>query len=97
MRTVSIKGKEYPCHITMGAMLRFQRETGRDISEMQAGATDIVIFIWCCTAAACNAEGIEFGLSLYDFADSLSADILKEFSEGMAENGQKKIVKGAKG
>lgn len=98
MKKLTIKGKEYPCHITMGAMLRFQRETGRDISEMKSGdAADLIVFIWCCTASACNSEGVEFGLSLYDFADALSPETLKEFSGGMGpdESEQKKTATGA--
>ena len=100
MKHIVINGTEYPCHITMGAMLRFSRETGRDVSEMKAGdASDLIVFLWCCTASACNAEGVGFSLSLYDFADALSPETLKAFSEGMAaaEDGQKKTVKEAKG
>jgi hypothetical protein len=32
---IKIAGKEYPCYQTMGAMLRFYRLTGREISEVQ--------------------------------------------------------------
>ena len=35
--TISIDGKEYPCRPTMGAMLRFKEQTGKDISEISGG------------------------------------------------------------
>ena len=28
---IIIGGKEYPCRVTMGALLRFKRETGHDV------------------------------------------------------------------
>lgn len=95
--TVKVNGKEYPCKIRMGAMLRFKRATGRDISEMSATDTsDLITFLWCCVASACNADGVEFGLSLEDFADGLDYDSLTGFYESNTENeadGQKKSQK----
>lgn len=31
MKKIKIKGQEYPCRVTMGAMVRFKRESGKDI------------------------------------------------------------------
>lgn len=92
--TVTVNGKKFPCKIRMGAMLRFKRATGRDISEMSATDTsDLITFLWCCVASACNAEKVEFGLSLEDFADGLDYDNLTGFYEtntDEASDGQKK-------
>ena len=77
---VKVNGKEYPCRVRMGAMLRFKRETGRDVSEMSSTETsDLIVFLWCCVASACNAEGVEFGLSLEDFADGLDEESFNVF------------------
>ena len=46
---IMINGKAYPCRQTMGAMLRFKRETGRDATQMDGGSiNDICTFLWCC-------------------------------------------------
>lgn len=76
---VQVKGKSYPCRLTMGAMLRFKELTGREVSDIASdGLTDMVKFIFCCTVSACKADGVELGMSLEDFADSIdSADMIR--------------------
>ena len=84
MKRITINGKEYPCRVTMGAMLRFKGETGRDVSQLNATeVADLVTLLWCCIASASKAEGVEFGLELMDFADMLAPDTLKEFYDSM--------------
>lgn len=96
MKTITFKGAELPCRVTMGAMVRFKRESGKDVSEMtQNDVADLVLFLWCCVASACNADGIDFDVSFDRFADSLEPEALAAFCEGMnEENGQKKTGKG---
>ncbi len=77
MKTIEIKGKQYPCRVTMGAMLRFKRETGRDVSQVDSSdVSDLVTLLWCCIASASKADGVEFGMSLMDFADSIATETL---------------------
>lgn len=46
MKKITIKGKEYPCRITMGAMVRFKRESGKDVSEIsKSDVSDLVLFL----------------------------------------------------
>ncbi len=60
MRTINVGGRELPCRVTMGAMLRFKRETGRDVSGMSSDdVSDLVTFMWCCVVSACRADGVE--------------------------------------
>lgn len=81
---ITINGNEYPCRITMGAMLRFKRETGRDVSQMaDDDVADMVTFLWCCIASACHADGVPFDIALMDFADMLGPDSIREFYDGM--------------
>lgn len=91
---ITVNGREYPCKIRMGALLRFKRATGRDVSEMRSSdTTDLITFLWCCVASACNADKVPFDLSLDDFADGLDYDSLTGFYESNAEedaDGQKK-------
>lgn len=70
---IVIKGQEYPCRVTLGAMRRFKKMTGNDISALKGDDIDgLITFMYCCTASACNADGVEFNLSIDDFADNLS-------------------------
>lgn len=96
MNKIEIDGKQYPCRITMGAMLRFKRETGKDASQMdQSDIGDLVTFVWCCIASASKADGVEFGMELMDFADRLDPEALTGFVNEMAKAGgdpEKKTV-----
>lgn len=86
MMTIKINGKEYPCRVTMGAMLRFKRETGRDVNQIGEGdVSDLVTFLWCCMASASKADGVEFGMSLMDFADRIAPDTITEFCNSMGQ------------
>lgn len=83
MKKVEIKiGKEvFPCRQTMGAMLRFKQETGREVTEIDATSfTDICTFLWCCIVSASKADGKKFKLSLMDFADSVSPEDMNEWA-----------------
>ena len=88
-KRISIKGKEYPCYMTMGAILRFRRETGYDVKDAKDIA-DQVILLWCVVKAACAAEGVTFDTGLEEFADSLNPESLKLLEEETAEDGAKK-------
>ena len=68
---ILIDGKAYPCRQTMGAMLRFKQETGKEATEMDGGFTDLCTYLWCCIASACSADKIDFDLSLMEFADAI--------------------------
>ena len=84
--------------MTMGAMLRFKRETDRDVSEIGTDVSLMVTFLFCCVASACNADGVAFDLDIdkfaerdfsgdHDkFADGLGMDMLNEFAETMQED-----------
>ena len=103
MKKVEIKiGKEvFPCRQTMGAMLRFKQETGREVTEIDATSfTDICTFLWCCIVSASKADGKKFKLSLMDFADSVSPEDMNEWAAALqgeateedAENADEKKV-----
>lgn len=79
---VAVRGEEYPCRATMGAMLRFKHESGKEVTEINAGSmSDLVLWLWCCVVSACRADGVAFDLSLMDFADQLSPEIMKQWAE----------------
>ena len=87
---INIQGASLPCRVTMGALLRYRRQTGQDVSQMQQDdTTALVTLFWCCVASACNADGVEFTLSLEDFADRLEPGALAAFTAGIAEEQKK--------
>ena len=67
--------------ITMGAMLRFKRMTGKDMEEIGNDVTLVVTFMYCCVTSACNADGVELSMDLDKFADGISLNDLTAFSE----------------
>ena len=72
---ITINGTAYPCSPTMGAMLRFKQETGREITEIDPTSfTDLCTYLWCCVESAAKREGKTFDLSLMEFADNLTPE-----------------------
>lgn len=86
MKTITINGKELPCRITMGAMLRFRNMTGHDVSVMKNDdISELVTFLYCCVASACNADQRPFNYTLEDFADRIDPDVIQEFFKDTGE------------
>ena len=83
--TIEIEGKKYPCRQTMGAMLRFKQETGKDVSEIGNGFSDLCAYLYCCVASASKHDGIAFEYSLMDFADSLTPQDLEMWTDAISE------------
>lgn len=78
---ITINSTAYPCSPTMGAMLRFKQETGREITEIDPTSfTDLCTYLWCCVASAAKREGIPFDLPLMEFADSLTPEDMTEWN-----------------
>lgn len=80
--TIKVYGKEYPCRVLMGAMLRFKRKTGYDVSKMSmSDLSDLITFLWCCVAGSCNADNVPFDMDLEKFADGIDLESLTGFYE----------------
>ena len=80
MKSILINGVEYPCRQTLGGMLRFKRETGKEVTSIKEGdISDIAVLVWCYVKSACNADKVEFPYSLEDFADSIDPETLTKF------------------
>nr|DAK44259.1 MAG TPA: tail assembly chaperone protein [Caudoviricetes sp.] len=94
---ITIDGKQYPTRTSMGAMLRYTRETGNDTLEFQT-LSDTITYLWCCVVSACSAEGVPFDLDLMSFADRLAPEDVTGWTEALeastqtteAEGGAKK-------
>lgn len=79
---ITINGEAYPCYQTMGAMLRFKQETGREVTDINVESfTDLVTYIWCCIVSACKRTGKQFDMSLMDFADAVTPEDMAEWTD----------------
>ena len=77
---VKVNGKAYPCRPTMGAMLRFKKETGKEVTEIRDNAiSELCTYLYCCVASASAADGIDFNLTLEQFTDALAPDDMNEW------------------
>lgn len=84
---VMINSVAYPCRPTMGAMLRFKKETGKEITEItDTSFTDLCTYLYCCVASASAADGVPFNLSLIDFADALNPDDMTAWAAQMQQS-----------
>ena len=76
----------------MGAMVRFKRESGKDIREVNQTDVDLMLmFVWCCVKSACNADEVEFDIAFDRFVDMLEPEDFTEFFGDVQET-QKKTV-----
>ena len=68
---IKVGDKEFPCRVTMGAMVRFKNESGKDVSKLEkTNISELVLFVYCCVKSACNADKVEF-----DAANSFYEDM----------------------
>lgn len=90
---ISVSGKTFPCRVTMGAMIRFKNKAGYDVSQLDTSDIEgLTLFLWCCVAAACSADKVNFEMSFEEFADSLEPSSLNDFYDTMSPTGEKKTV-----
>lgn len=83
---IKINGEAYPCRPTMGAMLRFKEQTGKEITEMDASSfTELCTYLWCCIKSACAREQKQFDLSLIEFADSIDPDDMNAWAAAVQD------------
>ena len=82
---VIIGEKTYPCRITMGACRRFKQISGKEVTELSMDSlSEIAEFLYACTASACNADKVPFGLSVDDFCDALSAEDMESMANALS-------------
>lgn len=84
---ISVGGRELPCRLTMGAMLLFKRQTGKDLNQIQGEDLEAMLtLLWCCVKSACRAEGVESCLDFDDFCDHVTPDDLNRWNAQMADD-----------
>lgn len=82
--TIIIKGKEYPCRMTMGAMLEFYNRTGKEATMISGtDLSAVVVLLFCCLASSCRADQVELPYkNEMDMADHLAPEDLASWQSG---------------
>lgn len=95
--TVEIDGVSYPAHTSLGAMLLFKKETGKEITEVQ-GISDSIIWLWCCVKSASAKTDHPLTMGCQEFADNCTMDILNAWTEAQnsGTDSKKKTPKGSR-
>ena len=87
---INVGDREYPCRVTMGAMVRFKNESGKDVSELEkSNISELVLFVYCCVKSACNADKEPFDYDFETFADLMEPDGVNSFYEDMGREEKK--------
>ena len=83
----------------MGAMRRFKRMSGKDVTEVGNEMDLISDFLYCCVVSACNADGKSFEMDVETFADCVDMNDIQQFLNalnasraGIAEEAKKKTL-----
>ena len=59
--TIEIKGRPYPCYPTAGAMLRFRRMSGKEVTAINPeNMEDLGLYLFCCAKSASKREDVPF-------------------------------------
>ena len=92
---IMIDNKAYPCRQTMGAMLRFKTETGKEVTEINNSLSDMCTYLFCCVVSACKKDGVDFNMNLMEFADSITPDDLDMWTQAVNGTADKVPDEGA--
>ena len=88
---ISVGGRELPCRLTMGAMLLFKRQTGKDLNQIQSEDLEAMLtLLWCCVKSACRAEGVEFNVDFEMFCDMITPEEMALWNKAMETEQDKK-------
>jgi len=90
-KVITLAGKEYPCRLTIGAMVAYKNETGEDFTRFNGENVERlgqIVFFAC--RSACHADGTEFPFKqadeILDFLDiEQVTDVLGMNTAGMAD------------
>ena len=91
---IKVGDKEFPCRLTMGAMLQFKRTVGKDVSQMDwKDMEELLMLMWCCVSSASRADSIEFPIDFPMFCDLVSPADIAKWNSTIAEANEKKSEK----
>ena len=94
---IKVGDKEFPCRLTMGAMLQFKRTVGKDVSQMDwKDVEELLMLMWCCVSSASRADNMEFPIDFPMFCDLVSPADIAKWNSTIAEANKKKARRNSK-
>lgn len=80
-------GETFPVDMsTLGAMLLFKKETGKEITEADTSdLSDLAALIWAGTAAASEVAGKDFPYTAQQMANRVTGETLRRWAAQMKE------------
>ena len=88
--TIKVGEQTLPCYPTMGAMVRYKDMTGKEVTAIGTAISELCTYLYCCVAAACSREKIEFDMEFLPFADSIDVEDLNSWALSVNEGAQSK-------
>ena len=74
---IQVGDRTYPFRMTLGAMLRFKRATGKEVADLDdSNVEEVAILLHACLASTCAADKIPFDLGVEEFCDMISVEDL---------------------
>jgi hypothetical protein len=84
---VIVDGREYPARLSVGAMFRYEEQTGKKVQSMTGSVSETARLIYCMTLSACERDKVEFNMTFMEFCDALSAEDLEQWSVALTSAG----------
>lgn len=72
--------------MTMGALRRYKQIEGEDISQLNGDTAKVGTLLYCCIASASAADGVEFTMTIDEFADRVSIAEVGEFAKVLTDD-----------
>ena len=95
---IQVGDRTYPFRMTLGAMLRFKRATGKEVTELDDGSVEEVAhLLYACLASASNADKVPFDLDFDGFCDNLSAEDMETMRDLLIEEETPQAEEAAEG
>ena len=85
---IQVGDHSYPFRMTLGAMLRFKRATGKDLAKDaldDGNIEEVAQLLYACLASASAADKVSFDMSFEDFCDQLSAEDMEAMQALLTE------------
>lgn len=79
---IQIGENTYPFRMTLGAMLRFKRATGKEVAMLDdENLEEVANLLYACIASACAADKVQFPFDFEEFCDRLSAEDMEAMTD----------------
>ena len=76
---IQIGDRTYPFRMTLGAMLRFKRVTGKEVTEIdETNTEEVAQLLYACIASSSAADKVPFDLTFEDFCDLATVQDITE-------------------